>query len=1387
MAGNFQARIRKKPRYIDLSKCTACADCTKVCPVTRPSEFDEGLGLRKATYKTYAQAIPGGYVIEKKDRAPCNQACPANLNVQGYVAMVKEGKYREAIEIIMKDLPLPGVLGRVCPHPCEKSCRRLEVDKAISIRELKRVAADHVDLSTIPVPEIVMGDKRVAIIGSGPAGLTAAFFLAQKGVKCTIYEAMPEPGGMLRYGIPEHRLPRSVLDNEIENIKRYGVDIQTNTRIGKDLSLDELMEHGADAVYLGVGAWKGLKLRIPGEDLEGVWDVTTFLRQVEMKELTKLSGKAVIIGGGHSALDGARVALRLGADEVHIIYRRTQLEMLAEQEEVEEALKEGIQIHFLVAPLKISGENGKVAGIECLRTKLTEPDSTGRRKPIPIQGSEFFIEASYIIPAIGQESDLSFLTEDSGIEVSQWNLLKVAPASFQTSRPGVFAGGDAVTGPATVIEAVDAGKRAARYIAMYLDGQELPREMEEDRPFGTDWKPIPEDIEHVERMEVPTMAVENRLKGFAEVTLMVDEEAARKEAGRCLDCGVCCECFECVKTCGAKAVTLETHAQQEEIIELNVGSVVLSPGFKAFDPSNFETYAYASHPDVITSLEFERLLSASGPTMGHIMRPSDETEPKKIAWLQCVGSREINKCDNAYCSAVCCMYAIKEAVIAKEHSSEDLDATIFFMDMRTHGKDFERYYDRAREEHGVRFVRSRVHSIEPDEEANDLEIRYVNEAGEVFAEHFDMVVLSVGLETPPELKELAEKLDIGLTEYGFCSTSSFEPVASSREGIYVCGAFQGPKDIPQSVMEASAAAAAAGVTLAPARNTLSRQAETVPEINVAGERPRVGVFICHCGINIAGIVDVQAVRDYAQTLPYVEFVDTNLYSCSQDTQDKVAEIIKEQKLNRIVVAACTPRTHQPLFQETLKSAGLNKYLFEMANIRNQDSWVHADDPAAATDKAKDLVRMAVAKVALLEPLRENELNVHQDALVIGGGIAGMAAAKSLANQGYKVHLVEKEKELGGQALNLYKTWRGEDIQKYVAGLAASVEGDPGIEVYTGTELQSVDGFVGNFKTTVNNGNGGVSFDHGVAVIATGASEYKPTEYLYGQDRRVLTHLDLDRMFINDDASLKDVKTVAFIQCVGSREPERPYCSRVCCTHSVESALEFKRRNPDVNVFVLYRDIRTYGERELLYKKAREAGVIFSRYHVDKKPQVKAGNDGLEIVFTDHVLGVPVQVNADLVVLASAIVPPKDERLAQFFKVPMNEDGFLVEAHAKLRPVDFATDGVFLCGLSHYPKPIDETVAQAQAAASRAITLLAAGTVQVSGEVASVKTGACSECGVCVSICPYSAPSFDEKTGKAFINPVLCKGCGLCVASCRSGAINLKGFDSNQIFAQIDTV
>ena len=847
------------------------------------------------------------------------------------------------------------------------------------------------------------------------------------------------------------------------------------------------------------------------------------------------------------------------------------------------------------------------------------------------------------------------------------------------------------------------------------------------------------------------------------------------------------KCRACEKFCPADAIKFD---DMQKDLTLNVGAVIISSGCEVYDPTTHDVYGYGKSPNVVTSLEFERILSSSGPYGGHLIRPSDEKEPEKIAWLQCIGSRDAHIGARNYCSSVCCTYAIKEAMLAKEHSKDPLDTAIFYMDIRTHGKDFERYFNRGKDESGIRFIKSKITNIVPVGDNGRQLIRYIDETGKRIEEEFDIVVLSVGLGVSREAIDLAHRLGIELDPYEFASTTSFEPVKTSRPGIFVCGAFEAPKDIPSSVIESSAAAGIAGSSLSKSRWTLTKTKVIPDEINVTGEPVRTGVFICRCGTNIAGVVDVPSVVAFARKLPGVVFAEENMFSCSQDTQEKMAQVIKENRLNRMVVAACTPKTHEPLFQETVTNAGINKYLFEMANIRNQCSWVHATDPDKATEKAKDLVRMAVAKVGLLEPLAEPILEINQSALIIGGGIAGMAAAKTLSGQGYHTYLIEKNGSLGGQARLLHETWQGEDIQKNLARLVEDVESDKNIDLRLKTEIKKVDGFVGNFETTVQMNGNEETLKHGVTIIASGASEFKPDTYLYTKDPRVLTGLELDQKLIEDDSSIQQMKSAVFIQCVGSRIPERPYCSKVCCTHSVKNALKLKEINPDMDIFVLHRDIRTYGLREDIYREAREKGIQFVRYDFDKELTVDQDKEDIRIRFTDTTLRRKMEIRPDLLVLATAIVPQKENPLAQMFKVTLNDDGFFVEAHVKLRPVDCATDGVFICGLAHAPKPIDESIAQAQAAATRAVTLLAKETVQVSGTIAEVNPIFCSSCGVCIEICPYSAPSFVEEgpfTGKAGINPVLCKGCGLCVASCRSGAINLKGFGTDQIMAMIDQI
>ena len=1385
--GDFRVKVTQKPRFIDPTKCTGCGDCVAVCPVVCKNEFDLGLDERRAIYRRYAQAVPGAFTIEKHGTSPCKATCPAHISVQGYLALVAQGKYHEALKLIKQENPLPAICGRVCHHPCETACMRGEVDEPVAIDAIKRFVAD-LDLNseTRYIPEIKQErDEKVAIIGSGPAGLTCAYYLAIEGYQVTVFEKLPVLGGMLSVGIPSYRLPRDIIEAEIEVIRDMGVQFQTSIDIGKDITIGELRERGYQAFFVAIGSHECKVLGIEGEDLEGVYPGVDYLREANLGNHVSLGDKVAVVGGGNVAMDTVRTALRLGSSKPFILYRRSLEEMPASEEEIEECKEEGIEIHFLTNPTRIIGENGRVKAIECVKMRLGEPDESGRRRPAPIPDSEFVMEVNAVVPAIGQESDWACLTDECACTLSDWNTMQVDPLTLQSSDPDIFAGGDAVYGPRTVIEAIAHGKQAAISIDRFIRGEDLIEGREKE------WKAIEEveteGYDRIPREQMPRLPAEKRSGNFKEVQLGFTEEKVRLEAQRCLSCGVCSECYQCVDACLAGAVIHEDQTVEREI---EVGAIILAPGFKTFDPSSFDTYAYSQFPNVMTSIEFERLLSASGPTQGHLQRPSDEMAPKSIAFLQCVGSRDINRCDHSYCSSVCCTYAIKQAVVAKEHVHGDLDAAIFFMDMRTHGKEFERYYNRARDEHGVRFIRSRIHTVETHRQNGNLVLEYVLEDGTVRSESFDMVVLSVGIEPSDSALELANKLGIRVNEHSFCEHSSFEPVSTSRPGVFVCGTFQSPKDIPQSVVEANAAVGAAGNLLEPVAVEPPEVLEVPEQLESAVflDPPRIGIFVCNCGINIGGVVRVPEVVEYASNLPFVVHCQENLFSCSQDAQGKLKEVIQEQRLNRVVVAACSPRTHEPLFKDTVHAAGVNKYLFEMANIRDQDSWVHQNAPEAATQKAKDLVRMAVAKAALLEPLNEQQYPITPEALVVGGGVAGMQAALTIAESGYPVHLVERTDRLGGQANHIHWTWKGEDVQEFRMNLEKEVRQHPLITLHLGVEVTYMSGFVGNFRSTLTRvgiSQEAMTVDHGVVVLATGGAPYRPKEYLYGEHQRVFMWHELDDLILREHPVITEGNCGVFIQCVGSRNHERPYCSRMCCTHSLQTALRIKEVNHDMDIYVLYRDLRTHGLREDLYAEARSRGVIFIRHSLEDLPKVNVYEDGkLEVRVLDHVLQRPIILQPDFINLATAVVPTAAGNLARHLKVPLNQDGFFLEAHAKLRPLDFATDGVFVCGLAHYPKDIEESLTQAMGAAARAGSVLVKGIWVSSGLVSHIDPATCVGCQGCLNTCPYGAIDFLDEQQICQVNIALCKGCGSCAAACTSGSARLAGFARQQINAQI---
>jgi heterodisulfide reductase subunit A len=849
-----------------------------------------------------------------------------------------------------------------------------------------------------------------------------------------------------------------------------------------------------------------------------------------------------------------------------------------------------------------------------------------------------------------------------------------------------------------------------------------------------------------------------------------------------IDTEICIGCGICKEECKAGAVVYD---EEERKITIDVGSIILSPGFDEFDPTVKTEYGYGKLPNVVSSIEFERILSATGPHNGIVLRPSDGDIPAEVAFLQCVGSRDAS-CGNEYCSAVCCMYAMKEAIIAQEHT-EGLKSHIFFMDLRAFGKEFDDYYTRAQEEYGIEFTRCRVASIDEGENDNVL-ITYVID-DEVIVKEFNMVVLSVGLESTKTAGDLAEKFGIELNKYNFVKTDTFSPLETTRPGVYVSGAFSSPKDIPDTVAQASGAAAKASAVISEERGTLVTEKEYPVERDVSAEEPRIGVFVCHCGINIGGVVDVPDVVEYAKTLPNVGYSEHNLYTCSQDTQEGIKEKIKEHNLNRVIVASCTPRTHEPLFRATTKEGGLNPYLFEMANIRDQCSWVHMHEKEDATKKSKELVKMAVAKARLLEPLYNPTIDIKQEGLVIGGGLAGMSAALQIAEMGYETHLVEREKELGGNLKDIHFTLDAQKPpQEVLADIEKRIQDNPKLHVYLNNSIKNIEGFVGNFETTLADDT---KIEHGIIVVATGGNEYKPTEYLYGQNDKVMTQKELEKKLAKGDVP-KD--SVVMIQCVGSRNEERPYCSRICCGIAIKNALKIKELSPETDIYVLYKDIRTYGFKEDYYREAAEKGVKFIRYDDENMPEATPDN-GLTVKVKDPVLGDTLEFNPDALVLSVATLPQEDnEELAKMLKVPRSKDKFFLEAHMKLRPVEFATEGVFLCGLAHWPKFIDESISQANGAVSRACTILSKETLEVEGITSEVTPELCSGCGICVDTCPYNAIELKEnlvtanESGAfedmmvcvAEVNAALCKGCGSCAGACPSGAIDQKGFKSEQI-------
>ena len=836
-------------------------------------------------------------------------------------------------------------------------------------------------------------------------------------------------------------------------------------------------------------------------------------------------------------------------------------------------------------------------------------------------------------------------------------------------------------------------------------------------------------------------------------------------------------CRKCEKACDAAAINFKDI---DKHYDLKVGSIILTPGLKTYDPAIRQEFGYGRIKNVVTALQFERLLSASGPCGGEVERPTDKVHPKRLAWIQCVGSRNSHNA-NGWCSSVCCMYAAKQAIIAKEHDN-DVQATIFYMELRAFGKNFDKYIDKAKNESRAIYRRAMVSEVVEDPETSNLIIHYIDEQGKRINEEFDMVILSMGFEPREDALAFAEIFGIEADEYGFAKTSKLNPVATSCRGIYVAGIYQGPKDIPETVIQGSGAAAGAMSILGESRGTEVEEVVLPPERDITEEDPKIGVFVCHCGVNIAGTVDVQQVADAAAKESGVAHTETIMYACAPDGQAKVKELIKEKGLNRVIIASCTPRTHSPLFQDTIREVGLNRFLFELADIREQCSWVHKEDKAVATEKAIDITNMNVAKARLLDPVSQNSVGVNHAALVVGGGISGMTASQSLTEQGYNVHLVEREDKLGGLLPRVRRNLEGDDVQAFLAEAVARVENNPAITVHLNATVDSTDGFIGNFITTLSSGE---RIEHGAIMIATGGAEYEPSEYGYNDSERIITQRQLEDQLSECDPA--DGETYVMIQCVGSREEPTNYCSRICCQDALKNSIAIKETNPAARVIILYRDIRAYGLKEDYYKRARDLGVLFFLFTPEEKPLVDTEGEELRVSLPGKVLGKEMVIEPDYVVLSTGLRPQPDAtEFAKKYKLTCNIDDYFLEAHVKLRPVDFPSEGFFLAGLAHAPKNLDETISQSLAAAGRAGALLSKEKLTVSGIISKHDRDICMSCLACFRACPFGSPFIDED-GMISHNEVKCTGCGICAGVCPAKAFQVNCFRDDQITAMIDSV
>lgn len=840
------------------------------------------------------------------------------------------------------------------------------------------------------------------------------------------------------------------------------------------------------------------------------------------------------------------------------------------------------------------------------------------------------------------------------------------------------------------------------------------------------------------------------------------------------------------KACKAGAI-IPDDSPKKTIVK--VASVVLSVGAQLFDPSVLDNFGGGQFDNVVTGLEYERIMSASGPFQGNLVRKSDRKRPKKVAWIQCVGSRGINKGDVPYCSGICCMAALKEAMVTKERFEQSIETTIFYMDMRTHGKDYELYYNRAKNDYGVRMIRSRPHSIVEDSKTQNLSITYALEEEAVQkTEEFDMVVLSTGFRVSESSIDLAGRLGIELNVHNFAKTDNFNPVETSKPGVYVCGVAESPKDIPETMVQASAAACMAASDLPVEIDQMEDDNDFIPERDVSCEETKIGVFICGCGMEIEGTLNVDKMVEFAGRQADVAVSQAVGYGCSSESMSLIEASIKDNNLNRIVIGGCSPRTHETKFQDLLRRAGLNKYLVEIVNLRDQNTWAHMGQPERALDKAFKLLGMGITSVKMSRPLMDQTLPMNQNALVVGGGVTGMTAALQLADRKTKVYLVERDANLGGLAKSIRKTIEGDDVEPFMDQLIKKVVAHKNIQVLTKSIIVDHSGMPGRFKTGIQTGlkMNYMQLSHGVTVFATGALANRPSVYGLGTHENIMTQIDLDAFIEDNTEKISALNNVVMIQCAGSREPNNPNCSRICCQAAIKNALRIKAVNPDAQIFILYRDIRTYGFQEDYYREARNLGIHFIRFSLDKKPEVWVENDQVSVFVDDLILGRKIQIQADCLALSTGMIADDEstEDLALMFHLPRTEDNYFLEDHVKLRPVDMSVRGIFIAGTAHSPKTIRESITQAHAAAGRAKTMLAKKEINLGAAIATVDGAKCAACLICVRACPFSIPLINED-GYSYIDPAKCQGCGVCAADCPAKAIQLLAYEDDQIMAKLD--